>query len=251
MEKDNLLFSRVRSLRSRKRIIKKDVEKQIIKKYKRSRELIDIRWNIQLVPLEKPYQKGYVRFFVVREDVKRSKDGDFFEGILKKINNCMYSETRKFLKKKKRKKFGKRIFVEREQRISNIYPWEWENPKLGLTEREKQYFLKKENYCPIKKSIKVYYEFIEPWRFVLRVRPHMITHYKPLDSELEKEYDQLKSYLNQYKVRGFIHKTIYGKPTLWKDKYKRDQMKSIKYFHYNASATEIAGNLEDNNVLKL
>jgi hypothetical protein len=32
-----------------------------------------------------------------------------------------------------------------------------------------------------------YYEFIEPWRFTLRIRPNMITHYKPVDFELEKE----------------------------------------------------------------
>lgn len=141
MEKDNLLSFRLRSLRSRKRIIKKDVEKQIRKKYKRSRELWKLRRNIPLVPLEKPYQKGFVRFFVVRDDVQRSKDGNFFEELLKKINTEMYSETRKFLKRKR--KSGRRIYVEKEQKIANVYPWEWNNPKFGLTERERQYFIKK------------------------------------------------------------------------------------------------------------
>ena len=56
-----------------------------------------------MIPLDKPYQKGFVRFFVVRDDVKQSKDGDFFEGILKKINTYMYSDNRKFLKKKEKK----------------------------------------------------------------------------------------------------------------------------------------------------
>lgn len=248
MEKENLLFFRLRSLRSRKRIIKKDVEKQIRKKYNRSDELWKLRRNIPSVPLEKPYQKGFVRFFVVRDDVKRSKDGDFFEGILNKINTKMYSETRKFLKKKR--KFGRRIYVDREQKLGRLSTYQWNDPKLKLTDRERQYFLKREDYCPFRKRYNIYYEFIEPWRFVLRVKPNMITHYKPLDSDLEKEIDELDYYLGKHKIVGIIHKIIYGRPNPWKDKYKRDPMKSKKCFCYKMSATVIAENLEDGNVLK-
>jgi hypothetical protein len=185
MENDNLLFSRLRSVRSRKRTIRKDVEKQIRKKYRRSKELWEIRRNTPWIPLDKPYQRGFVRFFVVREDVMRSKDGDFFEGILKKINTYMYSESRRFLKKKR--KFGRRIYVERVQKLQHISSYSWNDPKLGLTARERPYFLRQEEYCPARKSYVPYYEFIEPWRFILRIRPNMITHYKPVDFELDKE----------------------------------------------------------------
>lgn len=240
MENDNLLFSRLRSLRSRKRIIKKDVEKQIRKKYKRSRELLAIRRKIPLVPLEKPYQKGFVRFFVVRDDVKRTKDGEFFEGILMKINTYMYSETRKFLKKKR--KFGRKIYVIRDQKLGHLLPSQWNDPKLGLTTREKQYFLKREEYNPFRKRYNVYYEFIEPWRFNLQVKPYMITHYKPLNSDLEKEIDELDFYLNQDKIKGIICKKING--GLGKLRYedeKIDLIESRKYFHYKKiSATEFA-----------
>lgn len=247
MEKDNFLSSRLRSLRSRKRIIRKDVEKHIRKKNKRSKELWKIRRNIPFLLLEKPCQKGFVRSFVLRDDVKRSKDGDFFEGILNKINTKMYSETRKFLKKKR--KFGRRIYVEREQKLSRLSTYQWNNPKLGLTARERQYFLKKEEYNPFRKRYDVYYEFIEPWRFVLRVKPNIITHYKPLDSDLEKEIDELDDYLSQHKVRGIIHKKMYGKPNPWKNRYKRDPLNSRKCVRYTMSATEIAENSEDGNVL--
>jgi len=240
MENDNLLFSRLRSLRSRKRIIKKDVEKQIRKKYKRSRELWETRRKIPLVPLEKPYQKGFVRFFVVRDDVKRTKDGEFFEEILAKINTYMYSETRKFFKKKR--KFGRKIYVPRDQKLGRLLPYQWNDPKLVLTIREKQYFLKREEYDPLRKKYDTYYEFIEPWRFTLQVKPYMITHYKPLNSDLEKEIDELDSYLNQDKIKGIIYKKING--GLGKLRYedeKIDLIESRKYFHYKKmSATEFA-----------
>jgi len=249
MRKDNLLPFRLRSLRSRKRIVKKDVEKQIRQKYKRSNELWELRRKIPLVPLENPYQKGFVRFFVLRDDVKCSKDGDFFQGILSKINTKMYSETRKFLKKKR--KFGRRIYVEREQKLVQLSTHQWNDPKLGLTTREKQYFLKREEYNPFSKRYNVYYEFIEPWRFVLRVKPNMITHYKPLHSDLEKEIDELNSYLSQHKIVGLVNKKIHGKSGNWKNYgEKTDLIESKKYFHYKMSATEIAESLEDYKVRK-
>lgn len=245
MENDNPLLYGLRSLRSRKRTARKDVEKQIRKKYQRSEELWNIRRNIPWVPLENPYQKGFVRFFVLRDDVKRSKDGDFFEGILTKINTYMYSESRQFLKK--RRKFGRRIYVEKEQKLKRVSSFCWNDPKFGLTTGEKQYFLKKEEYNPFRKRNDIYYEFIESWRFTLRVRPHMITHYKPLDSELEKEYDELESYLSQYKVAGIIQKTIHGKSKTyrWKIDEETDLIKSRKYANYITSATELADYFED------
>ncbi|WP_284463371.1 hypothetical protein [Chryseobacterium sp.] len=243
MENDNLLYCRLRSLRSRKRIIKKDVEKQIRKKYKRSKELSEIRRNQPLIPLEEPYQLGFVRFFAVRDDVMRSSDGEFFQGILKKINTYMYSSSRQFLKKKR--KFGRKIYVEKEQKLNSISLYSWSNPKFGLTPRERQYFLMYEEYCPLRKGYKTYYEFIEPWRFILMTRPHMITHYKPIDAELEKEYAELESYLGQHKAVGILQKKIHGKSNSWKMKYERHLIKSRKYIACAMSATEIAECFED------
>lgn len=244
MENNNPLLYGLRSLRSRKRTGRKHVEKQIRKKYTRSKELWNIRRNIPWVPLENPYQRGFVRFFVLRDDVKRSKDGDFFEGILNKINTFMYSQSRYYLKKKR--KFGRKIYVEREQKLKRISSFGWNDPKLGFTSRERQYFLKKKEYNPFRKRNDIYYEFIEPWRFTLRVRPNMITHYKPLDSELEKEYDELESYLSRYKVAGIIQKIINGKSNPWKLKDDETHLiKSRKYANCTMSATELAAYFED------
>ncbi|REC48211.1 hypothetical protein [Chryseobacterium pennipullorum] len=247
MENDNLLLYRLRSVRSRKRTIRKDVIKQIRKKEKRSNELWNTRRNIPWIPLDKPYQRGFVRFFVVREDVLRTEDGEFFEGILKKINTYMYSESRHFLKKKK--KYGRRIYVEREQKIKSISAWSWNDPNFFLTHKERQYFVKQEEYCVFRKMYQPYYEFTEPWRFILRIRPHMITHYKPVDFELEKEYAELESYLGQHKITGIVHKTMGGKSRSWRTK-KEDQnlIRSRKYITCRMSATEIAESFMDNDV---
>lgn len=91
---------RLRSSRTRKRVAKTDYEKYLRQCCDRHAELEKQKRTMPLVPLEKPYQKGYVRFFVVRDDVKCSKLGDFFENLLAKINTYQYADNRKFQKKK-------------------------------------------------------------------------------------------------------------------------------------------------------
>lgn len=116
--------SRLRSLRSRKRIARTDYEKYLRKCCDRHPELEKQKRNLPLVPLEKPYQKGYVRFFVLREDVRQGKQADFFATLLEKINTYQYADTRKFQKKKKRR--GKRVYIARKQELYAFNQWEWQ-----------------------------------------------------------------------------------------------------------------------------
>lgn len=179
--------------------------------------------------------------------MKTDKDRELFEAILEKINTRMYSGNRKFTKKKKRR--GRKIQVERIQHLERLSLTKWLDPKTGITDREKQYFMKKEEYDPYRKRYNTVYEFTEPWRFVLKVIPYMITHYKPLDSGLGKEYNALYAYLDRHEIAGLVIKKIYGGSRRWKDgKQETHLMASKKYFTCKMSATEIAENLDDGNV---
>ncbi|NIF07316.1 hypothetical protein F3J23_17995 [Chryseobacterium sp. Tr-659] len=73
----------------------------------------------------------------------------------------------------------------------------------------------------------------------------MITHYKPLDLELEKEYAELESSLGQHKVVAIIQKTMVCKSNSWKERYQRKLIRSRKYFTCTMSATEIAESVMD------
>lgn len=118
MGKDELLHFRLRNERSRERIRREDLEKQVRQKVKQQRELWKQRRDMPFVPLEKPYQKGFVRFFVVREDVLRSKDAVFFQELLLKINTFLYSENKKFQKRKR--KYGRKVYVDRIQNLKKL-----------------------------------------------------------------------------------------------------------------------------------
>ena len=242
-------LSRLRNLRSRKRIAREDHEKFLRECIKRQKVLFKQRRELPLVPLEKPYQKGYVRFFVLREDVRQGKQADFFATLLEKINTYQYADTRKFQKKKKRR--GKRVYISRKQELYTFSQWEWERAleKGKFTQKERAYFAKIECFNRQKDRFEIHYEFTEAWRFELRVKPNMITYYRPVDIAIERELAELDKIIDDYKNWGIIHSKIYGRSYSWrqyqkrympKEKYKRTPLKEIAVLKYHTSAMEIA-----------
>ncbi|WP_315192784.1 hypothetical protein [Capnocytophaga sputigena] len=249
--------SRLRNLRSRKRIAREDHEKFLRTCIKHQKALFKQRRELPLVPLEKPYQKGYVRFFVLREDVRQGKQADFFATLLEKINTYQYADTRKFQKKKKRR--GKRVYIARKQELYSFSQWEWERAleRGKFTQKERAYFAKIECFNRQKDRFEIHYEFTEAWRFELRVKPNMITHYRPVDIAIERELAELDKIIDDYKNWGIIHSKIYGRSYSWrqyqkrympKEKYKRTPLKEITALKYHTSAMEIADMLLEVNL---
>ena len=240
--------SRLRNLRSRKRIVREDYEKFLRECCDRHAELEKQRRNLPLVPLEKPYQKGYVRFFVLREDVRQGKQADFFATLLEKINTYQYADNRKFQKKKKRR--GKPVYVARKQELRSFSQRELERALDSgeFSVKEYLYFARVECFNRQKDRFETYYEFTEPWRFELRVKPNMITHYRPVDVAIERELAEFDEIINDHKNWGIIHSKIYGGSYSWrryqkryepKEKYKRTPVKEIAALKYHTSAMEI------------
>ena len=240
--------SRLRNLRSRLRIAREDHEKFLRECCDRHAELEKQRRNLPLVPLEKPYQKGYVRFFVLREDVRQGKQADFFATLLEKINTYQYADNRKFQKKKKRRR--KPVYVARKQELRSFSQRELEIALDSgeFSVKEYLYFARVECFNRQKDRFETYYEFTEPWRFELRVKPNMITHYRPIDIAIERELAELDKIISDYKNWGIIHSKIYGGSYSWnqyqkryepKEKYKRTPLKELAALKYHTSAMEI------------
>src|ERR1043165_6753919 len=93
---------RIRSRRHKKRAQHEDFEKKLIALGKERSQLYRHQRTLGWVELHPPVMRGWKRYFVLREDVQRSKGGTFFSNMLNKINTVQYS-SRKDFKVKKRK----------------------------------------------------------------------------------------------------------------------------------------------------
>jgi hypothetical protein len=207
-ESDYALCSRFKSEKKKKRLVKEDFEKKLRQNHKQRKQLFHAVWNAPLVSLDKPYQKGWVRFFVLRADVLVSPHADFFTNLLGKINTYQYSSDKSFTKRKR--KLGKKISVPSEQSLKEISVSDWSCKKIDLTEKEKSYFTLTKEWSNNLGRYIIYYRFDEPWRFVLRVRPHIITHTKPVDSELQSELRILENYVTNHHLNHKINRLVMG-----------------------------------------
>jgi hypothetical protein len=107
-------FSRIRSKRRRKRMQILDFDKRLIRLDKEETAICAQIRNLGWTELKPPFQRGFIRFFILRDDVRRTKEAPFFEKLLEKINTLQWSYRRDF--KRKRKRFGKKVYAIREQK---------------------------------------------------------------------------------------------------------------------------------------
>ncbi|MBO9595315.1 MAG: hypothetical protein J7599_20590 [Niabella sp.] len=232
---------RFRTERQKMRLRYKDFDKQLLELNSRLDTLYEKRRNLGWEPLTPPVQKGWKRFFVLREDVAAGRLADFFEQLLKKINTTDYSWKKDF--KIRKRKRGRKIYVVKEQRL--LAPCEWQFRKLDFSLQEQQLFYEQWQTDKYGHSSKRYI-FSEPWRFMLTVKPNMIDKKRVTDPELESEIQQIRQYLkkNRYDFRleklkdgslGYKHYRCYPKAketalykkkhvTQWLDEIKNEQI---------------------------
>jgi hypothetical protein len=200
--------TRLKSARRKKQLVKKDFEKQLTQLLKTENKLWKERNNLPFVPLEKPYQKGWERSFFLREDVARLSNSDFYKSLLDKINTYQYSQDKTF--KKRKRKYRKYVFHEKPHLLKEFSECEWTSSKLKLSEKEKTLFEKQEVWCIFKKGFKVSYVFKESWRFVLKIKPNIITHKKMIDEILEQELAEIDNYITKNNLRVKMNKIRCG-----------------------------------------
>ncbi len=198
---------RLKSLRRKKRLQYLDFDKKLIKLYKEERAISKQIWNLGYEELNPPIQKGWKRSFVLLDDVRRSKDGRFFQGILDKINTVQYSWKKDF--KGKRRQRGKKIYVVREQELERLGELSLRKKKFNPEELE--YF----NIARVpagKAGEGLWlYTFQEPWRYKLKIEPNIIRRTKVKDFDLERRANEIEHYFDRNHLRPRMSKVVHGR----------------------------------------
>ena len=208
--------ARVRTARHKKRKQKEDFDKNLLRLYREQRALRKEIYNLGWTPLVPPVQRGYVRFFKLRNDVAGSKQASFFENLLKKINTTQHSSRKDF--KVKRRKSGKKIYVDSKQTLRDVYERSFAGKEF--TDLEKLYF--EETIVHSGNKPHKVYRFIESWRFVLYAQPNIITKVRIKDFDLERRRNEIEKYLDVdsrgYRLRRLVDRCWKWNSTLHKYK---------------------------------
>jgi hypothetical protein len=203
---------RFKTKRVTTRLRKKDKEKYLIQLSKKRDRLWVEKRALPIIPLEHPYQKGWVRSFVLRDDIARSNEADFYQGILNKINTETFSSNKNFKKSKRR--YGKKVLETKPQYLKDISIYEWQHPKIPFSDKERARFYKRE--LPNWKETVIVYSFDQAWRFVLKIKPNIITHTQQIDCELESNIKELDNHIKKNGLNHKINRLTHCRKQAWK-----------------------------------
>ncbi|WP_343744740.1 hypothetical protein [Chitinophaga sp.] len=229
--------ARLKTARQKRRAVITARDKELLRLDKYQRELWRRTREPLYVPLKPPVQKGYVRFFVLRDDVARGKQASFFENILLKINTKEYFHRKDFKKKKRVR--GKKVWVDKGQFLRTLSLSEFQ--KLRFTHEEAALFeerMEMPRYGNKEVPVMV---FKEPWRFVLRVRPHILTHQRIVDPVLESQIQELDNYITSRQLEPRMRWLTRSRHNSWKrwnpagknkDPYKNKNLLQIMQEEY-------------------
>lgn len=224
----------IKSARQKRRLVKTDRDKQLIQLSKRRDELWKQKRLLPKVPLEHPYQRGWKRFFVLRHDIKRGPKADFFEALLTKINTVEYHYDKSFKRKKRRK--GRNVYIVKQQLLREFSDYSWQVNQINFTEDEKTCFTRVE-FINTSRRLEAKYVITEPWRYVLKIVPHMVTHVKLMDIDIERALSYIGGYVKSNHLNPRISRLIHGSSYHWKDKFNE----RLKYINKLKSIPRCAG----------
>ncbi|WP_121808072.1 hypothetical protein [Mucilaginibacter kameinonensis] len=222
---------RLKSARRKKRLIKEAFDKKLIQLNKLQDKLNTEKKALPWIPLEKPYQKGWKREFVLTAKEKRGPKADFFEGLLSKINFPVYHYDETFQVKKKRRMTYE--YLNQPQFLRDFSPYNWRLNKMLLTDEEKALFERKEIWHEQYREWAVRFVFTEPWRFELAIKPHFIYLVKLGDELLEQQIGEVHNRLRRDNLWPYINRIKRGNTyKYWKVIFS-EQPKYINEFKNN------------------
>jgi len=206
----DLLCYRLRTERQRKRAARKGFERKLRSFEREENKLYDQQKELGWVDLTPPVMRGWKRFYVLRADIARSKDAAFFQGLLDKINTVDYSSRKDF--KVKYRSQGKKLHYVKEQRLK--YWHEAKYFKAIFSDKELQFFEERDVPDWTGKKFNKAFIFTEPWRFVLQVKPNIITQTRVRDEVIESRLCEIDNYFERNHLRVRL-KNIKGVKDYW------------------------------------
>lgn len=208
------------------RRIRTGQEKHLRRTLKERNHITDEIRNLGYIQLEHPISAGYKRLFMLTYETGRLKNRDFYQGILNKINTIRYSSTKQFETKRTSRKYKRRKRKKKEQRL--LEPEHSSRTFKLFSKEELNYFYEIKYYCGNCKKYHIKYVFSEPWRFILRIRPHFITKVKRKDSILEQREAELSDWLDQHHNQGWLRKIVWSRKSSW-SKFQKQYDTKQKY----------------------
>ena len=171
------------------------------------------QWNAPLVPVERPYALGWVKTYILREDILRRADVANFQSVQATINQSLYARDQTFTTRQ-----GDRL--ELQPRI--IPPQEWQ--RLGWPINRRRLFeFGSWKVHPLMQGDQpgwshrvVGYKLYCTWWLVEKVEPFIVTHQRVDLPEVRRRLAEIMAYFRNHQGRERLNR-LHGQKRWWLD----------------------------------
>lgn len=171
-----------------KRNAKTEKHKAFLRKMRERDANSEAQWKLGYKPLEKPIHHGYDAYWVLRDDVARRQDADKFQQILDNFGTTVWCRNKDF-----------RVWDRYYKRMVDVNPGLREIDQKrydNLSQWEQKFFYSYQKQSSWGGATRTVYAVNIPSHFLVRkVVKSYKTHYKVLDSELQREEAEIKAQL--------------------------------------------------------
>jgi hypothetical protein len=161
------------------------------------------------IELDKPLFQGYRWHLIYREDLKGRKDYPILEKLLPLIDRNLYSKTKDFTKRVRKRRKKTRVVMPNTP--TDVAQHKWEK----LSEVEQSYFMPLEKFQFGRFTVSYRWKF--PWMLVSKVEKHYVTKIMLENLDVRKELKEIKNYITKNGLKPKIFKWIYGGCPNWND----------------------------------
>lgn len=171
------------------------------------------QWRAPIVPLEHPYQRGWIKTFVLREDALHHPEVLVFKAVLAAINDHVHSRSRDFIRPN-----GDAIIL----RPRIISPRDW--PRLAWPISHQRLFAygqwPVEDIYPWSKryhrSSICGFKLLRTWWLDDLVLPYMITHRRVDLPEVRKRIAEIETFL-RHRLGWERLRKLHGRRVHWRN----------------------------------
>jgi hypothetical protein len=216
---------KLKTARQKKRAVKTAEANKLLSLHREERNIWRQQRNMGMIELNPPIVRGWKRYFILREDVARCNDAQFYQNILDKINHVEICKRKDFKTKKKylRKKGNWELI---EQKVKQHEPREFS--KCNFSDKEKALFEEKYVKARWGKGLIKVFVFKEQWRFVFKIKPNIITHVKAVDEELENRSNEISDYLDRTIKRHTLSRLLAQRVSQWR-RWNNDEKPKYRF----------------------
>lgn len=192
-------------------------DKRLLALEREANRLYQAQREAPIVPLERPYQKGWIKTFALAPDLRRRPDVEVFRTVLAAINNRLWARTREFVNRD-----GAPLVL----RPCVIYQREWERLRWPASHRRLLAFGHWETGDSYHAFFRAWfrrrhrvtgYSVHRPWWLIEDIQPHLITHQRVNLPEVETRLAEIEAELRRTGGRYRLD-WLHGRRVRWRER---------------------------------